>query len=494
MLPLLKIPVSKTTPLNLSLAIIIALSSCYLQAQESPTKAVEGSKDELKSSEPKEAKSRILLNNGDSLTGTPHSFDSRGNLEFTSASLNTKAIFPLHNILSLELDNKQDRKVPKTLARLQLHPSHSESQGDMLTGNLTDLTSDSIKLDTWYAGVITLKRKMVKSFQIINNSPGNYHGPNNIKEWTSNITKPSWKLTHGSLKSISTGSIGRDVGLTEKSHLQFTVNWASSMRFRILLYSNDVSSSDPSACYDISFNGNFAYLNTKGKNARKGIFAARGRGQNINIDTFNNTALFDIYANRKSGNITLFINGQHACVLQSGTPDPTDLGKAIHFISQDPYPIEVSALAIEPWNGTSLPNQLTSIAPKSNNTEEDNKKSLTHHIILKNGDKVPGKVAQVKDGRILIETDYTPIRIPLDRIKTLTLEDEEETPRKYAEDVRAWFHDGGRITLKLASFHDGKISGFNQAFGNVSIDLNAFSKIDFDIYNIDQKKRRGQNN
>lgn len=92
-----------------------------------------------------------------------------------------------------------------------------------------------------------------------------------------------------------------------------------------------------------------------------------------------------------------------------------------------------------------------------------------------------------------VETEYTPIRIPLSRIKSLSLGEIGEQPRMYEQDVRAWFHDGGHITLKLESFKDGKITGFSQAFGDISIDLNAFSKIDFHIYDPKHKEQRGGN-
>ena len=93
---------------------------------------------------------------------------------------------------------------------------------------------------------------------------------------------------------------------------------------------------------------------------------------------------------------------------------------------------------------------------------------------------------------MIIETEYTPIQIPIKRIKTLSLGSIGEEPKKYSQDVRAWFHEGGHVTLKLATFKDDKISGFSQAFGEVSFDLRAFSKIDFHIYDKKHNDKRAE--
>jgi len=446
--------------------------------------------------EPGKVKSRIKFTNGDRLTGEPHSVDADGHLEFTSESLRQKARFPLNKLLSLELDTWKYRPRPETIARVQLQPSFRELSGDTLYGSLHELTPESIMLDTWYGGVITLKRSMVKSLQIISSGPGSYNGPNSIKEWTLSGSNRSWLFKNGTLQSRSSGSIGRDIGLTEKSHISFDAQWKSSMRFRLLLYSSDIKDSSPDAYYDINLNRTSAYLRTRGKMANGGAIARGGRWQRITPPNGANKVHFDIFADRKTGTFTIYLDGVRACVLQSQSPDPSDLGKGLSFIAEERYPIEISGISVTPWNGTTFPNQkfvLTPGGPKADKDKTEEEKP-PHRIILKNGDEVPGTVGKVQDGRMIIETEYTPIRIPINRIKSLSLGDAREEPRKYSEDVRAWFHDGGHVTLKLASFKDGRITGFSQAFGEVSFDLNAFSRIDFHIYNKEHNALRGGSN
>lgn len=469
---------------SLTLAISLSLFPPILQAQEEdPAPQPEKSSEKPQPSEPKSIQSRIQLINGDRLTGQPHNLEANGKLKFTSESLRGEAEFPIDQLLNLELDTWEQRQRPDTIARLQLQPRFREAKGDTLLGSLHELTPDSIKLDTWYGGIITLKRSMVQSLQIINTGSGSYYGPNNISEWSTSNAPPAWEFQNGSLVSTGSGGIGRDVSLSDKSHVSFEANWKRSMRFRLLLYSSDIENVSPDACYEINFNRTYVQLRTRGKVANGGFLGRGGQFKRIQIPTDTTRARFDIFTDRKTGLITVYIDGKHTCHLQSQSPNPTNLGQGLSFVAEERYPLDISSINISPWNGTMPLQQRLDLEPKKEATEKS-----PHRIILKNGDEVPGTVGKVQDGRMIVETEYTPIRIPLNRIKNLSLGDTGEKPRMYPADVRAWFHDGGHVTLRLESLKDGKLTGFSQALGDVSIDLMAFNKIDFHIYDPKYKK------
>lgn len=484
-------PVLQSLPDRCS-ALLVLCGLCLLPAASPAEKpaAAESAPQPAETSEqgPAKIKARILLSNGDRLSGEPHGLDASDNLEFTSDSLLQKASFPLAKVSALELDTWKPRKRPDTVARVQVQPTFGETVGDVLLGRLQELTPESIVLDTWFGGTVSLKRSMVKSLQIISTGPGSYFGPNNIKEWSTAGSKDAWHFSGGSLVSRSNGSVGRDVGLTEKSHISFDAAWKNTMRFRVQLYSSDVSDASPDAYYDVNFNRTYAYLRTRGKVANGGAIARGGRWQQIQTPRDATRAHFDIFIDRKTGTITIYLNGKHACILQSQSPDPSNLGTGLTFIAEERYPVEISNINVSPWNGTSFPNQKAAApspdpdAKKDKDKKDDAAGQPPHRIILKNGDTVPGTVGKVQDDRMIVETKYTPIRIPLNRIKSLSLGADGDQPRKYAGDVRAWFHEGGHVTIKLTAFKEGKISGYSQAYGDVTFDLRAFSRIDFHIY------------
>jgi len=445
-------------------------------------------KETLKHNTPTKSHPYIILINGDQLNGTPQKMDDQGILTFHSESLIQPTAFPIKNVLTLNLDNQEKIQPEASLARLKLYPRFRENYSDTITGSLKKLTPDTIQLNTWYAGPITIKRSMVQSVNIINNGPGNYFGPNSLSEWQLSSGEGSWKYHNGKLISLSNGGIGRDVGLTEKSHISFDARWELDLRFKVQLYSSDTSNEQPDAYYNLNFNRNYAFLRTYGKSKNKIRFGG-GRWQKILAIPTSNHAHFDIFADREQGTFDIYIDGQKACLLQSQEPDPSNLGTGFAIIAEAKNQLTISSISITPWNGTSKLRLKKTISP----TEQDADSSPTddtqaaktsppHKIILKNGDEVPGTVGKVKDGRMIIETEYTPIKIPIKRIQSLSLGDQGEEPKKYAGDVRAWFQQGGHITLKLISLKNGKLTGFSQPTGNVTIDLNALNRIDFHIY------------
>ena len=373
---------------------------------------------------------------------------------------------------------------------VQLRPRFNEIQGDTIRGKITELTPESIKLDTWYGGMVSLKRSMVKSLTILNMGKGNYHGPNSLAEWTQSENQPSkpnethWSFFNNKLISNGTGGIGKHVELAEKSYISFDASWQKTMQFKLQLYTNDITSTSPSACYEVNFpNNSNAYLRTvMGARIRGG-----GRWTNLETKPSGTQAHFDIFIDRKTGSITIYIDGGRACVLQSQDPDPENLGKAIAFVSENNAPgIELSNISIIPWNGTTLPDVMQQFDKNGPGAADQS----PHQIILVNGDVVPGTVGVVEQGRMIIETKHTPIRVPLGKIHSLSLGTSREEPKKYREDVRAWFHSGGFVTLKLASMTRSTISGFNQALGDVTLELAAFRRIDFHIYDEEANETR----
>ena len=466
--------------------IMLAWTPAYSEEQPTKDGATKDASKEEKTEDKKTTKARVYLANGDSLRGAPLSVDAEERLHFQSDSLQGEAIFPLKDVVALQLNAWKYRPRPETITRVELRPRFSETTGDLVMGTLHELTPDSIKLKTWFGGVISLKRSMVKSLKIIGNSPGSYYGPNNLAEWTLPGGEDSWAFHKTKLISQATATIGKDVGLTEKSHVSFTVNWKNSARFRVRLYANDVTENTPSAYYEVNINRSYAYLQTRGKSAagRGGArFLGGARWRQLRMDQTKKKAKFDFYSDRKTGIVTLYIDGKQACVLQSQMPDPEDLGTALQFVSEERAPVEISNIVVTPWNGTSLPGIQSAMIEAPDVEGNGEKKKLPDVIILTNGDEVPGTVGKIENDRMIVETELTPIKIPLKRIKSFSLgDDAREQPKKYQGDIRAWLHEGGFITLRLKSFADGKIHGFSQAMGDVSFDLTAFNRIDFLIY------------
>ncbi len=450
-----------------------------------------GKKDDKLAKNP----SVIQFTNGDKLSGFVQNTTSDKNLTVSSDNLTHPIYFPLQNIVTIKLDNWKSRKTPKTLARIDFTSRFGEpNRSDSMQGSLEELNDKQITLKTWYAGTVHIRRNMVKSLKIITHTPGSYYGPNNLKEWTLCDDEPTWIFDKMTLISRDNqGGIGKDVGLREKSHISFDAKWKKNMQFRVQLFSNDVSSTSPDAYYDINFSQRYAYIRTYGKvkKGKAGMGRFRGGGQWIPMKNLpsERKAHIDIYADRKRGIFNIYLDGKKACTLQSQSPDPVDLGKGITFVAEHNAPLEISNIIITSWNGKNLPNKNRFLKTKDN--PKDPKKEIQapshpiQHIDLKNGDSISGNIDKIEKGVMFMKTKFTPVKIPLKYVNSFKLEGKLEEPKKYQGDVQAWFHTGGHITLQLAKISNGKISGFSQIFGDITVDLDAINQLDFHIYDDD---------
>jgi hypothetical protein len=58
-------------------------------------------------------------------------------------------------------------------------------------------------------------------------------------------------------------------------------------------------------------------------------------------------------------------------------------------------------------------------------------------------------------------------------------------------DVRTTFPDGSSMVFRLDGVEDGEITGSSQNFGSATFDMSAFSRIEFNIYDVDLEGKRG---
>lgn len=430
---------------------------------------------------------QVILLNGDKILGNIQSSkDER--MTISAPYLNEAVVLHTSKILSIQMERGGHIILPDTYSRIKVHQRHQESKGDTVIGRLEELTADSIKINTPYSESLTLRRSMIKSLNIISKQQGQYFGPNNIEEWETSdeaiLAKPSaWQFKEGSLKCYSQNaeSIGKEIGLRNKSHVSFDVSWQDSLGFSLQLYSSDPRSRQPSACYLFKFDKYAVMMMTRSEGREQGH-----RRQRFDIKVRPKTPLtrFDIYINRETGTANIHIDGQEACIIQSPIPGPQDLGTALSFVSHPARSTTISNISISPWHSFATKN----LRLKSKASESKDKHP--HNIILINGDSIPCNVGTIKNDRMLVNTEHTPIKIPIKKIKSINWQDKREEPKKYSGDVRAWFNTGGFITLKLTSIEDGKLRGYSQATGDAAFDTKAFSRIDFNIYNMKANEMR----
>jgi hypothetical protein len=153
-------------------------------------------------------------------------------------------------------------------------------------------------------------------------------------------------------------------------------------------------------------------------------------------------------------------------------------GTGILFYAQQGN-IKISEISVTEWSGA-VENQ----ADKAQKAKENDS------ILFVNKDTVTGKLKSIKDGKIIFETPFAPLTIPVDRISSITFgEAGYEKPRRNNGDVEVYFaNNSGKLTMQLESLSKNKISGISENFDKANFDVVAFEKIVFNIYKEKKKK------
>ena len=413
--------------------------------------------------------SQIVFINGDKLHGNPQSDPDNQSLTFESEKLNSRTEFTIDKIQSIILSESNIQLAEAETARIELQNRYSHPNGDIIIGTLHELTPDEIVLKTSYADQISVKRAMVKSFKITQLGKGSYYGPQSINEWIQNENNNIWTVKNQTLISTGVGTIGKDVALTKNTQIRFKLNYSNRINFTVNFHSDKPDDQQASTGYGLRFNGQRVSIITYGREINRGGLLGR-QAQNIPLDLVKKSADIDLFINTELGTIYLYIDGK-----QSGTlriPQLDKLGKCVSFTNSSSSGLTIKEIEISPWSGNNLPQ------------DDDDTNIQPHNITLNNGDIVPGEVGKVEDNIMIVETEHTPIRIPLDKIKSLNLGAEGEQPIMKSGDVRAHLNNGSNIVIQLSSLSDTHLSGYGQAVGDLKIDLSSIKRIDFNIYDL----------
>jgi hypothetical protein len=343
----------------------------------------------------------------------------------------------------------------------------SLTNGDRLFGTIDELNKDYLVLDTWYAGKLKIERPMIHSIASgVAVSKAIYEGPNNFEEWKV-ANRGSWKFKDDYLYNTRQyGGIGKDVKLPDRSNIEFQVQYKDNLNFQVHFYTDRVNNTGGN-CYQLVFNGRYCYIqrySSQGGNAQLG---------NWNMSKLKNKFKVSIRTDKEKKSILIIIDGKVVKqIKEEGETDFAGKGTGLLFYSHQGS-IKVSNIKVTEWNGV-----------VTTNTTQETKAKAKDSIIFINKDTVTGVLKTIKDGKVLFETPFAPLTIPIDRISSITLGEEgHEKPRRNAGDVKLFFAEGaGRVTMKLKSILDSKIAGSSENFDKATFNLRAFNKMQFNIY------------
>ena len=433
-------------------------------------------------------KSVVRFSNNDVLEGFPESIMPQ-RLVWNSPLLERPATFLLDKVLDVSLSPALPEETADHAATVTL------TNGDTIRGQLASVTDDAIALDTWFAGRMSFKRPMVSGVKIEQRTGYLYSGPSGLDGWHQSAKPPAWTYRRSAFRASAEGGIARNDLLPEECSVSFDAAWkGDSIRLRVILFSDDTATDNPTSGYDFSFmRGGIHVRNCK----TQGFLGSAQSQALMEADKVH----IEIRASTKSNRVALFINGRITEVWNDPDAGQAPIGRGLHFISGSTLPLRISDIRVAPWDGVieQMPEPRPGFNrrfgfPELNEDEEpedENKAAPEARMELANGDTLAGEVNTIENGIITVKTPLGDIRLPVSRLRSVLLKPAEpESSKRYNGDIRAWFPDGGSIVFRLETSSDGTLTGSSQNFGTATFKTAAFNRIEFNIYSPDYEDIR----
>lgn len=410
----------------------------------------------------------IFFDNSDTMHGRLLAISPQMGVRWKHPDSKQAIDFSANNITRIKLDRRKATPPPSAancVIRL--------TNGDELMGDLISVDAEKMELDTWYAGRMSIQRKMVKTITPAQSSGVSvYDGPTSLEGWAQPPVQPpmqkSWTYSNGAFISTSRpGSIGRDVKLPAVSSIDFDLSWRPQLTMIVCFYADTVEGYTGSMnAYTLNISQ--IYMNLQ-RMRRDGGSAQLGQAQVQHLQR-KDKARFSIRSNKDQGTIWLLVDD----IMVQQWKDPTGfagVGTGLMFYAQGNSTIKLSNLRIREWDGK-FEEQVVSSSTK---TKEDS-------VRLVNNDKVSGKIQTIRDGKLTFVTSYATLDIAMQRVTQIEMADERsEQAKRNAGDVRLSFAERGQITLQVDQWDDKQVTGSSQNFGKLKLNPNAFSMVHFNL-------------
>lgn len=436
-----------------------------------------------------DASSSIRFSNNDRLAGSMESLTTE-RIVWKSPLLEKPVPFFIKNVLDLTLTPSKPDSGPHHEASVTL------TNGDMIRGQLASVSDEDVELDTWFAGRMKFNRLMIRDVRISERPDFVYQGPDSLDDWEQSGDKPAWTYQDSGFRSTSPGSIARDVNLPDECSVAFDAAWRGSLGLKLVFFSKDLTTDHPASGYEMTIQTRSVYL--------RSCKTQKFLGHTPNAVTLqeNEKARIEIRASLKSGKICLFVDGHIIDVWTDPDVALNDIGRGIHFISLNESPVRISRIEVGTWDGDvdqiPAPQILGGLRRFGNMGIQDEMEDegdepmpaddslATERMELRNGDTIAGEVLSISDGRITVKTPFREVRIPIESLRSVALKPVDlERCKRENGDVRAWFPDGSSLVFRLEAVDGDSLTGFSQNFGTVGFKVAAFSRIEFNIYDLD---------
>jgi len=420
----------------------------------------------------------VFFRNGDLLYGGLAEVDPANGVKWTRTDAAHPFQFASRNVSEILLSGMQSepRQLSSNYCTLQLH------NGDQLHGVLSGYDGEKITLETSFGGKMQFPRESVSMLLPIGLPRAVvYEGPDGLQGWTMGdvnlgavqVETGEWIYRNNAFYAAKSASIARDVHLPDVASLSFDIDWRGFFHIAIALYTEYLNPINlPNKETEPKFGGFYSLqLNPFSANLLpvKQTEPLRYLGQSAlqNLSQ-KSSAHIDLRVNKQKKQIALLIDG----VLVKEWIDSDEFagtGSAIRFVHQGQGAVKISNIKVAEWDGQF--EDPVSITP--NKTQDIAR--------LKNGDRVPGAVKYIRDGKMKVEGPGASLDIPMTRVKQIEFAGKSAPNPAATNLVRAFLTSGGSLTFSLEKWTPDGLLAKSDNFGQVTFKPNAFSRLLFDL-------------
>jgi len=410
---------------------------------------------------------RLLFLNGDQLSGEWEGLrDSAVMWRHPGASRGLS--FALAGIAEVQFRERAIIGVPPQNVSVQL------TNGDRLQGNLRALDSENLELETWYAGTFRIRRNNVCALSF-----GRAAGmllcddPDGWKT-VGGEEGEMWELRDGCFTLLrSAHPLFRSVPeLPDSVCLEFTVSWPRSPYLRLGVFVSDAQRMD----------GYWLYLGSSGSaNLTRvvggGSQSLQGEMRNERI-TFARENRFAFYADREKRLFILSLNGRP---LQRWS-DPNAAKAGGNGISFHPASglcvgMKLWDIRLSRWDGEPA-------VPSMETVAQENEKG-NDLIVLRNSDRLSGRVLGASNGVAKVRLAYATLEVPVERVVRMTFVAEKTRP---LGETRAHLVGNGFLTFHLWEGDEKQLRGTSEILGEVAVKRDAVRRLEFRLGRTDSGK------
>jgi hypothetical protein len=406
------------------------------------------------------AQDTLSFLNRDQLHGILLSIDSNIGLHWQSPEAHDPIVFKTGQISQIKLDSHKPPVSISAAQRIGL------TNGDEFPGNIISLDGSVLVLDTWYAGRLSIPRAMLRRITPLSDANSSlYEGPTGIDGWTvGRVGAPrSWTFHDGALVGTNYGSIGRDVKLPDMSAIEFDLVLRGNSPFNVGIYSDRADNFGN--CYMLQVTNGFVEMQRYSRNSGSNDL---GSTQLQNVMRHDKSHI-ELRTDKEKKSIWLLLDGK---IVKEWT-DPAEFnggGGNLIFSCQPGTYVRISNIKVSKWDG-----KFDDTSSPGAQTDEDS-------VQLANEDKVTGHLESIQDGKAKFSSSYAELNIPIERIGQVDLATAHSDQAKSTPtDVRAYFPEGGSITMQLTQWDSKECTGTSPNFGKANFSPDAFTRILFNL-------------